>query len=276
LAGGRAAAEFRVVYVAASSGYVDPQGRPLLEAVNATMDAAPDALLAARLLATRDSTFDMAVRRRVLDLSLLPPWPGTPTASSSVGTHDSARLPPGGAVSLIPRLGWLDAAGEQALVAGGREVSVFWSASPDAPGPYDIVVEQAGRRLARAASERRLDVHLQLDEPIQAGQPGRILIRAGAASTSIPFRGVERDGEPAPEELPAALRGRPQADGAWGAWLLLEAPPRWRLQGFARLARGARDGGDYAAARLISAVAAGDFFVSVEQQGASPSNAVLP
>jgi hypothetical protein len=163
----------------------------------------------------------------------------------------------GALVPLVARVGWLHETGEQALVHGTRSLWIAWSASPAAPGPYRVSVEQGGRILGAATSDQRLDVEVTLDAPVREGLLGYVFIQAGDTIASIPFLGVPEGAEPAPRDLPARWRGRPEADGAWGAWLLLEGPPRWRLQGLARLAHGARNGGDYDAARMFRAIASG-------------------
>jgi hypothetical protein len=169
----------------------------------------------------------------------------------------TAQLDIGALVPLVARVGWLHETGEQALVHGTRSLWIAWSASPAAPGPYRVSVEQGGQVLGTATSDQRLDVEVTLDAPVREGLLGYVFIQAGDTIASIPFLGVPEGAEPAPQDLPVQLRGRPEADGAWGAWLLLEGPPRWRLQGLARLARGARDGGDYDAARMFRAIASG-------------------
>jgi hypothetical protein len=182
---------------------------------------------------------------------------GQPTVGMQGTPIGTAHLDVGALVPLVARVGWLHEMGEQALVHGTRSLWIAWSASPAAPGPYRVSVEQGGQILGASTSDQRLDVEVTLDAPVREGFPGYVLIQAGETIASISFLGVPEGAEPAPRELPARLRGRPEADGAWGAWLLLEGPPRWRLQGLARLANGARHGGDYDAARMVRAIASG-------------------
>jgi hypothetical protein len=152
----------------------------------------------------------------------------------------------------------LHQAGTQTLTNLVRRLYLLWN--PVTPPPFKLTLSQNGKTMATLDVPSDIDAVLTLPTQLHSQQSATITIMAGDKTIeTIAIAVVAAPDEPLAPGLTLSDVAQPAAATVQGLWLLANAGPAWRLQAMARLQESVAANQDFLAARVLRALAAGEW-----------------